>query len=153
MESTKQHIDKMAGLINEFQFFDAVNYLESYVEEQNRIKILHLLAEEKTGILTYTFVTKIIAQYNTSFWHRAAAVLLLESLDKLPNGHLAAYYHLQVAADLAPHDWTLKEYVLHFYKEGFVSLRSARIFAEEVLKHNSDNTVAKSILKEMASFV
>ena len=69
----------------------------------------------------------------------------MESLDRIPSGHTAGFYHLNKAIELAPADWKLKEYALNFYKEGLIELENVHEIAQEILESDPSNLLAQEI--------
>lgn len=138
--------DKLATLITNLSFDEAEKFLSNEVKQESVMRYLHNLAEDTTGILTYTFANYMLQKHENSFWHRAAATLLLDSLDHLLEDKRAALYHLQRAILLDPENWHLKESILNLYNKGLLKAEDAKKYAQEVLKHDSQNRLAKSIL-------
>ncbi|MGB0523693.1 MAG: hypothetical protein ACPGJS_12075 [Flammeovirgaceae bacterium] len=149
MEKFQDAIKDLSKLLLNYQFDEAEAYIKSNVHGHEIIKLLHWLAEEETGILTYTFTSHLASKLGTAFWHQASAVLLMESLSHIPSGHIAGYYHLDQAIELAPADWKLKEYALNFYKEGLIELKDAHEISQEVLENDPDNALAKEVQQAM----
>ena len=147
MENFQHTVKNLSTLLIAYQFDEAEVYLKSHVPGHEIIKVLHWMAEEETGLLTYTFSSYLASTHGTAFWHQASAVLLMESLSNLPSGHLAGYYHLNKAIALAPADWKLKEYVLNFYKEGLIDTPDAQSLAHDVLANDPSNSLADEVLK------
>ena len=131
--------------VKAYKFEEAEGYIKVNVAGYEIIKVLHWLAEEETGILTYTFTNFLAVKHGTAFWHQASAVLLMESISGLPFGHQAGYYHLSKAISLAPADWKLKEYALNFYKEGLIDLEDAESLALDVLMSDPSNQLAAEV--------
>lgn len=147
MEKFQNSIKEVTRLLLGYQFDEAEAYIKSQIHGHEIIKVLHWLAEEETGVLTYTFTNYLATKYANAFWHQASAVLLMESLNDLPSGHIAGYYHLKQAIALAPADWKLKEYALNFFKEGLISTADAEELAQEVLESDPNNSLALSVKK------
>ena len=147
MEKFKDLTKELSKLLLNYRFDEAEKYIKEHVLGHEIIKVLHWLAEEETGVLTYTFTSYLATKKGTAFWHQASAVLLMESLSHLPSGHIAGYYHLSKAIELAPADWKLKEYALNFYREGLIELDNAREMAHEVQENDPDNKLADDVLK------
>lgn len=140
--------NQLSELIKKRQFEEAEMLLKSAYPESQIIRVLHQLAEQSTGLLTYTFAHYLIQKYNTSFWHKVAAVIASESLDHVVEGHNAGLYHILKAIELNPTDWLLQESALGFYAKGLLDRSQALSFAQEVLKHEPTNKLAAKIMNE-----
>jgi hypothetical protein len=149
MDQIVKHVAALGTIIGQYQFERATNYLMEEVPAEHRLQALHLATEEHLGVLAYTFASRNVAVYGSSFWHRAAAMVVLESLDALPNKTAAAYYHLHQAMELDPNDAGLKEYVLQFHKEGLVSDEEAQVLAQALLQQAPKSAMAQAVLEHL----
>ncbi len=140
------HYDELARLIIEQQFDDAEALIHEKIDDDRIITTLHSLAEDRTDVLTYTFISYMLLKHETSFWHRAAAVILAESLNQFAHSAHAAYVHIKKAIALNPADWTLKEYAMMLHQHGVITDSEAAKYAKMVLKHDPDNADAKKLL-------
>ena len=141
-------LNQLGELIISYQFDEAEKLIDSYIRESQIIRILHYLTEQKTGILSYTFVNYLIQKHHSAFWHRVAACITSESLDHVSQGHKAGLYHSLKAIELNPDDYLLKEYALSFYSEGFMDKALAKEFAQAVLEKEPNNKLALKILND-----
>lgn len=141
-------IKQLNNFILERNFEEAAKIILHEIQPAQVTRVLHQLTEQGLGLMSYTFINYMIQQEPVAFWHKVAACLASESLDKISRGHNAGLYHILLAVELAPQDWSLKEYALGFYQEGLLDLSKARQFALEILAHEPDNKLALKILSE-----
>lgn len=139
---------QLSHLLVERNFAQAADLIQTAFQSSQVTRILHNLTEQSTGLITYAFVNYMIRRENTAFWHKVAACIASESLDKVPQGHNTGLYHILEAIKLDPHDWMLKEYALGFYQEGLLQKEKARQFSLEILAHEPANKLALKILAE-----
>jgi len=142
------HYEELAQLINALKFQEAEVLIQNNLDDDHIVHTLHTMAEDKTDILSYTFVNYMIGKQETSFWHRIAAVLLSESLTQFKHSLKAAAYHMKKAIQLNPYDWTLKEYAMMLHAHSAISNEEAKGYAEIVLRHDPKNIEAMKLLNK-----
>lgn len=140
------HYEELAQLINELKFDEAEELIHKNIDDDHIIHTLHTMAEDKTDVLSYTFVNYMLKKHESSFWHRIAAVLLSESLTQLKHSFKAAAFHIKRAIILNPYDWTLKEYAMMLHEHKVISDEEAMEYAKIVLRHDPNNSEAKKII-------
>jgi hypothetical protein len=128
------------------RFEEAEQLLHAFYQPHQFSRVLHQIAENKTGLITYTFITTLIQKYNSSFWHKIAAVIAAESLDHVQEGLNVGLYHVLKAIELNASDWQLKEIALGYHAKGLLDTDQAKVFAKEVLEHEPNNKLALKIL-------
>lgn len=144
--SEQQTLNQLAQFLKDLKFEEAEKLLTTTFSPPQYIRILHNITEQKTGLISYTFVNHLIHKYQTAFWHKVAACIAAESLDHVALGHNAGLYHILQAIRLDPQDWMLKDYALSFYKEGILDKGLAKQYAQEVLKFEPKNQQALKII-------
>lgn len=140
------HIQTLNKYIQAYDFEEAARFINSTISQKDLPRVMHLLTEEHTGLLSYTFVNAMIQLQPLAFWHRMAANIAFESLVHLQGGDKAGLYHIQEAIRLAPEDWRLKEYALCFFEKGIASEEQAKSWATEVLPHEKHNETVNKLL-------
>jgi hypothetical protein len=143
--SEQQVLNQLGQFLKELKFEEAEKLLTTAFHPPQYIRVLHNVTEQKTGLISYTFVNYLIQKYQNAFWHKVAACIAAESLDKVVLGHSAGLFHILQAIRLDPQDWMLKDYALSFYKDGILEKSLAKQFAQEVLKFEPKNQQALKI--------
>lgn len=140
------HYGELSKLITELKFEEAEKLIHESFDDDYIIHTLHTMAEDKTDVLSYTFVQYMVQKQESSFWHRIAAILLSESLSHFKHSYHAAAFHIKRAIILNPYDWTLKEYAMMLHEHSVISETEASGYAKIVLRHDPNNAEAKKIL-------
>ncbi len=143
--TTDPLLAKMAGLLAELDFDGAAALLSERVGKNDTISFLHTLAEDHSGILAYTFVNYLIYKNGDPVWHKAAGILMAQTMLELPNAEEAAHFHLKQALHADPADWHIKEYLLILYKRGGLPRAEALGYANDILKMEAGHKLALEI--------
>ncbi|WP_353457796.1 hypothetical protein [Staphylococcus coagulans] len=110
-------------------------------------------AHEEESVMYYTCLLDMIKAEETAEIHDLAFLLLVYPLSDVPGALDAAYYHAKSSIDLTEGKEVkslLQMLLLHAIPEPVISDKKAFSVAKQILKLDSNNKVARNVLKETA---
>jgi hypothetical protein len=110
---------------------------------------LEELAAAEQNIAVYGFYAALIAESPTAEFHYAAAELLATALNAWQGAYPLAFYHARKAAEAAPEDISLQEFLLFFnaIPDRLLSDADAKKIAAEILKKDPENKAAQKAMR------
>lgn len=130
--------------------FSQVQLLIADLDENALTDLFLRIASDTGSIAVYSFLCSLLLQQEQVFLHDIACTLLAQPLCHYEGAYGAALYHAQRALVLEP--TTLRKItVLSFYTlpDSLLSSTQALRLAQEILKEDPNNYLAKTILSEL----
>lgn len=128
--------------------FDEAAAMASWLPPDQVRDELLILAFDTGSLAPYAFACAMVSRGASAEWHLVAAELMTLPLCHLTDAYRIALFHARQAAYLAPHDLSLKEFLLFFYNlpEQLISRDEAVALAKAILRQNPESEAARAVL-------